>query len=288
MFKSLKPQSHNSWKSGRIFVRRIISGLRSGVEVKLKSLLLPRKYFFWHPSYGNDPIPINFGDDLFGKIVSKITGEEVFSCGPGYLGKKLLIGGSTMSFARNGDQVWGAGIRDGYLDPKLRRLKIYAVRGPLTAAIMKKQGIDVPPCYGDPAILWPGLFPHLKRMDSLWDVGIIPHFREMQSIERLSFPANSKIISPVQNPLNVLEQMRFCKRVVASSLHGIICAEALGIPVEPYKTSGEPDFKYQDYFAATQREWAPHLSILDAINGEFNPPPNFSAEIKSLIKAFPT
>ena len=242
------------------------------------------------PSHSNDPIRVNFGDDLFGKIVSRLTGNEVRTCLPDYSGRKFFIGGSTLSYVRNGDQIWGAGIRDGYFDPKIQHLRVYAVRGPRTAAILRERGIVVPYCYGDPAILWPEIFPEIGELSPKWDCGIIPHFREFINASDLSYPPNLKVISPAQDALMVLDQIRQCRAIVASSLHGIICAEAIGIPVEPYKLDGphsEPDFKYADYYAASDREWKPHLSIAAALMGKFEKPPDCSAERKFLKEVFP-
>jgi pyruvyltransferase len=249
----------------------------------------PVEFYFWQPFHSNDPIPVNFGDDLFGKIVGELIGRKVLPCAPNYSGRKIFIGGSTLGYARNGDQVWGAGIRDGQFDSKIQHLKVHAVRGPQTAAILRNRGITVPFCYGDPAILWPDVFPHLGKPCPKWDLGIIPHFRELMNAPNFSFPSNARVINPAQDALAVLDEIRQCKAIVASSLHGLICAEAAGIPAEPYKLDSpysEPDFKYADYYAASGREWKPHSSIADAMAAKFEPPPDCSVEKKFLIQAF--
>lgn len=43
------------------------------------------------------------------------------------------------------------------------------------------------------------------------------------------------------------------ERVVASSLHGIIVAEAFNVPVAVVASPSEPPFKYEDYFEGTGR-----------------------------------
>ena len=95
----------------------------------------------------------------------------------------------------------------------------------------------------------------------------------------------------MQDALAVLDEIRQCKVIIASSLHGIICAEALGIPAEPYKlenSHAEPDFKYADYYAATERERKPHSSITAAMQGKFEKPPDYSLERKFLKERFPS
>ncbi|MGO8767048.1 MAG: polysaccharide pyruvyl transferase family protein [Limisphaerales bacterium] len=243
------------------------------------------------PCHSNDPIPINFGDDLFGKVAGKITGQEITACSPNYSGRKIFIGGSTLGYARNGDEVWGAGVRDGSLRPGIHFLKVHAVRGPKSAAILRERGIAVPYLYGDPALLWPELFPEISQPIAKWDYGIVPHFREFLHSNESSYPANARVISPMQDALTVLDEIRRCRVIIASSLHGIICAEAAGIPVEPYKlddSHAEPDFKYADYYAATEREWKPHSSITTAVQGKFEKPPDYSVERKFLKESFPS
>ena len=175
------------------------------VEIGTASAPFPAKYYFWMPSHSNDSIPVNFGDDLFCKIAGKITGRKISTCSPNYSGRKIFIGGSTLGYARNGDQVWGAGIHDGYFDPKIRRLKVHAVRGPRTAAILRERGIAVPFCYGDPALLWPELFPDIGKPCPEWDYGIVPHFREFINSRDSSYPPNARVISPMQDALTVTE-----------------------------------------------------------------------------------
>jgi GT2 family glycosyltransferase/glycosyltransferase involved in cell wall biosynthesis len=259
-------------------------------EPRHSAALLPARYYFWQPFHSRDPIPVNFGDDLFGKIAGKLIGREASTCAPDYPGRKIFIGGSTLGYAHNGDQVWGAGIRGGYFDPKIQHLKVHAVRGPLTAAILRERGIVVPFCHGDPGLLWPELFPEIGRLDPKWDCGVVPHFREWINSPESFYPPNVKIISPTRDALAVLDEIRQCRKIVASSLHGIICAEAIGIPVEPYKLDGpnaEPDFKYADYYAASGREWQPHASIAAALAGKFDRPPDFAVERNFLKQMFP-
>lgn len=250
---------------------------------------LPVRFYAWQPSVKEDAIRQNFGDELFHAIVSRLTGTEVRLCEPSYLGRKALIGGSTLGFARPGDFVWGPGLRDGEVPEPVRDLRVFAVRGPLTAEALRRKGISVPQVYGDPAILFPKLFPEVIAAGREEPVGLVPHFREMLVQPLPPRVDGAKVIRADRPYAEVLTDISRCRRIVSSSLHGIICAEVLGIPVEPYKIPGrhaEPDFKFQDYYASTGREWRPHRDIKSALAGGFQAPPDVTGAVNDLLQAF--
>ena len=75
--------------------------------------------------------------------------------------------------------------------------------------------------------------------------------------------------------------------VVSSSLHGIVVAEAYGVPAVPVASSTEPVFKYEDYYAGTGRELpAPAATWQDGLRAAPAPPiSHWSPE--PLLDAFP-
>jgi pyruvyltransferase len=135
--------------------------------------------------------------------------------------------------------------------------KILALRGPLTARC-------VPGNYalGDPGILADEL---VGLQEKQWDLGILPHFSDAELVPRFTalMPKGTviKVIDPGGDPLNVLRQVGGCKRIVTSSLHGMIVSDAFGIPrrVEVAKTLAKDggDFKFRDYSASIQTKWEP-------------------------------
>lgn len=250
---------------------------------------LPVRFYAWQPNWTEDKIRRNFGDELFQAIASALTRSKVTLCSPNYLGPKALVGGSTLGFARPGDFVWGAGLRDGVVPEPVRDLRVFAVRGPLTADALRRKGVTVPATYGDPAILFPRLFPELANVARTTQIGLVPHFREMLEHPVRSWIDGVKTIRADRSYAEVLREIAGCQRVVSSSLHGIICAEVLGIPVEPYLLSGqhaEPGFKFRDYFAATGRDWKPHRDVHHALDGSFSLPPDVTKSTDDLLRAF--
>jgi pyruvyltransferase len=130
--------------------------------------------------------------------------------------------------------------------------KIVALRGPLTA-----RGIPGSYTLGDPGILADELVGPQKKQ---WDLGIIPHFSDTELAARFTAmiqpPHTTRVIHPGGDPLTVLREIGACHRIVTSSLHGMIVADAFGIPrrVEytPKMDKDGGDFKFRDYSASIQ------------------------------------
>ena len=128
--------------------------------------------------------------------------------------------------------------------------KILAIRGPLSA-----RGIPGTYSLGDPGILANEL---VGLQEKKWDLGIIPHWQDVSLAARFQRlvkpPSTVKIIYPGNDPLEVLRQIGSCRRIVTSSLHGMIAADAFGIPrrVEMCAALNRDggDFKFRDYNAA--------------------------------------
>lgn len=129
--------------------------------------------------------------------------------------------------------------------------KILALRGPLSA-----KGINGSFALGDPAILSNEL---IDRQEKQWDLGILPHWQDDQLADKfltiIPKQFTCHVISPAQDPLTVLKEIAACRRIVTSSLHGMICADSIGgIPrrVEPCDALSKDggSWKFKDYSAS--------------------------------------
>lgn len=205
-------------------------------------------------------------------------------------GKRLLTVGSVVQLARTGDVVWGAGLRTPELASVLpRNIELRAVRGPLTAdAIRAKLGIDCR-VFGDPGLLAPRLFglqprsaaDAARRLEGHPRVLFLSHFADPRTPAR-----GMEHRRMVGEPRTILHAIERADVVLASALHGIVLAEAMGVPtVWLGGLAREPEFKFLDYYAGTQR-FQPRCSAtfegwLDALNE----PPVFSES--QLLDAFP-
>lgn len=234
---------------------------------------------------------INFGDYISYKLVERIVGQPL-----SYYNKKspnqtqkLLASGSIFYFANEEDIVWGSGIngkRMGRKDYVFNSLSVRSVRGPLTRDFLKRTfGIEAPEIYGDPALLFPYLFPEFKRKKN-------PEHEYVVIVHYLDIPyfindESSCIIHSTEPWYKVINAILNSKFVISSSLHGIILAEAYGIPARLLRmTESEPLFKYVDYYEGTGRpEFTFATSIEDALLMGGEPP--FQCDVEQIYNAFP-
>lgn len=193
---------------------------------------------FWYKSR-------NVGDTLTPIIVKYFTGQDVVFAERGERGKLLAIG-SVMSALRNGDLVWGTGVMretDKFLNKE--KCKFLAVRGKLTE---KKIGREIG-VYGDPALLLPLMYK--PKIEVKHEVGYIPH-----CIDKIT-KVEGKYIDIEQDWKKVINDILSCKRIISSSLHGIVIAEAYGVPAEWIMGSEKilgKGFKFRDYLTGTGRK----------------------------------
>jgi pyruvyltransferase len=233
---------------------------------------------------------VNFGDYLSFKLIERIVGMPIREYKNDKKERKLLGIGSIISFARDNDVVWGSGVKRKSLEKikyHFTTLDIRAVRGPLSRQfLMQNFNITVPEVYGDPALLIPYFFPEFKKKsDPKYEYLIIPHYSE----EHL-FPKNlfSNVAYPTDPWDEVIDKITDSKFVISSSLHGIIVAEAFGIPARLLRviTRKEPLFKYRDYYFGTGRmKYDIAFSIPEALEMGGEPP--IQCDLEKLYNAFP-
>lgn len=246
--------------------------------------------YYWNEMWHGRSF-VNFGDYLSLKIVERIIGGpvRVHKKSAKNKEKKLLAIGSLFYFANDGDVIWGTGINGKTLnkkDYKFTHLDIRAVRGPLTRAfLMDNFQIDCPEIYGDPGLLFPYLFPEFKRKENpSHDYIIIPHYSE----EHLFLKDEWANVVYTTDPWDrIVEKILDSEFVISSTLHGIIIAEAYGIPARMLRISAdEPIFKYQDYYLGTNRPYFKYATTVDEALQMGGEDP-FRCDLKALYEAFP-
>lgn len=198
----------------------------------------------------------NFGDALnpvlirllSGKIpintrrVLRLTNKEVYS-----------IIGSILDYANDSNLViWGTGFQHESSRMKVKPKRVCAVRGPLTRTKLIEQGVDCPAVFGDPALLLP-LFYKPKGNVERAELGIVPHYIDKGNPVLRSFAKAEevKIIDIESGITNVIDEICSCDFIASSSLHGLIVADAYGIPSVWIKLSDRVlgrGFKFRDYF----------------------------------------
>jgi pyruvyltransferase len=243
--------------------------------------------FWWEPADQG----VNVGDYL-----SKVIVAEVLSLRDLEITDKvdknlrLFAIGSVLHFAKSHECVWGSGV-NGKIDPAMHRfssLDVRAVRGPLTREFLRARGIDVPEIYGDPGLLMPLLFPAalLQPDRGTQPYIVIPHLHEAP--EKFA-DFTEQLLLPTAKPATFVSEMLRARLVVSSSLHGIILAEAYGIPaIFIDSNNGESRFKYDDYYQGTGRSnYRVAKSVESALAMGGNDLVDFAAIQRGLLDAFP-
>lgn len=194
----------------------------------------------------------NFGDLLSPWLVEKMTGRSVvFNDGssPCYIAI-----GSVMRRVRDDTIVWGSGCFGTEPKKQLNANADYrAVRGPLTRNKLRIAKIPCPEVYGDPALLVP--FFHYPQVERTHEVGVILRWSEREWNNCKFGSGIKKIYLKTDKVEEVLDDILSCKKIVSSSLHGLIIADAYGIP-NAWLASHTPkggEFKFYDYFLSVNK-----------------------------------
>ncbi|QUS36329.1 glycosyltransferase [Falsirhodobacter algicola] len=173
------------------------------------------------------PFPGNLGDIIGPYVVEGMTGIP-----PRYskASPRVLSIGSIIRFGRAGDTIWGSGAAAQLqeLDP---RAQYRAVRGPLTRDMVLKAGAACPEVYGDPAWFLPHIHP-CRDVAKTHRLGLIRHFtHETRALDIAPDVRSIGIIrGSVAEIEAFLEEMNACEAIISTSLHGLIIAQAYGIP----------------------------------------------------------
>jgi len=199
----------------------------------------------------------NFGDILNPLFINKVSGKKVIWINPSlYRYRNYIVIGSILDRVNKYSIVWGAGFISEESSCLEKPNKVCAVRGPLTRKKLIASGIDCPEVYGDPALLLPKIYQ--PRSEKKYKLGIIAHYIDMDN-EWLGHIHDSDILIlniQSESPYDFIEEVCSCERVASSSLHGLIVADAYGIPSLWLEFSDKvvgKGFKFLDYFMSVKR-----------------------------------
>ena len=199
----------------------------------------------------------NWGDKLNPILVNHISDRTVYNdwdCFNAFDRQIYSVIGSNMQSIRHPNVVvWGTGYNSYNARPLVQLSRVCAVRGPLSRKICLENGIDCPEIFGDPALLAPYfLTPSSKKTHLL---GIIPHMSDQKEpvLEYFRCDARVKIIDICSGIQKVVDEITSCEYIASSALHGLIAADAYGVPSLWLRLSDNPSpdlFKYDDYYAS--------------------------------------
>lgn len=213
----------------------------------------------------------NLGDALSAVMVSAISGLKIEPAAFDHSAERMAAVG-TIGHAQRGGKVhiWGtgfdlnrgpAGIVGAYQVPEDTTLVVHAVRGKQTAAGLRRLGVEVPDIFGDPVWFLPRLFP-FADLKKKFELGVIVHISELdeataqaavrENLVRYNIPAelseNIRIINTYTDASlagmrDKIEEIVSCRRILSTSLHGLVIAETYNIPCAWFSTNrGESGF----------------------------------------------
>jgi pyruvyltransferase len=244
------------------FIHKIIKNLK----LLLRPVLFNGFIFYENNNVRHE----NWGDDINYYFLREIIQRPILiynSISLAYrlkLRNYLVIGSTIDMLCKKNTEIWGAGIIDKNKSLRFKPRKVYAVRGPLTRKKLLEQGVDCPEVYGDPALLISRYYKSKVKKKYLY--GLIPHRSNLETINdftvdgvRLSERMDVLVIdlSKYDKWTDIIDQICSCENILSGSLHGLIMAEAYGIPnlwIEFGKPLIGGHFKFHDFFLSIARD----------------------------------
>lgn len=213
---------------------------------------------------------LNLGDALSPVMVALLSGRPIAHQAHDSTGTRMAAVGTIAQNLKGGDiSVWGTG-SSRYLNPTqdgerqlfrpdpASRYRVHATRGPVSRAILGEENAVGPAVFGDPVWALPRFYnPTLEKK---WELGVIVHLSDLtdraldtlprDSYERYHIPAEFEgsvriinTLTPIsaQGLRDKLDEILSCKRLVSTSLHGMVFAESYGIPCLYFSPRGQPE-----------------------------------------------
>jgi len=214
----------------------------------------------------------NFGDKLNRFLFKRISSKtfRYISYNSSNQFPHLLGIGSILHHANSFSTVWGSGFIGKWMSLRDEPAQIYAVRGPKTREVLLNQSIDCPEVYGDPALLLP-LFINLGKIKKKYLWGIVPHYVDQKSSCLCGLEEKDEIlILNVRHDIKkFVKDLCSCERIVSSSLHGLIAADAYSIPSVWCEFSNKVignGFKFRDYLISVGRKQETAVKINESLS----------------------
>ncbi|MBF7729846.1 polysaccharide pyruvyl transferase family protein [Pseudomonas sp. N040] len=259
---------------------------------------------YWCRGKGrSDPAQQNFGDYLSPLLVEMLSGQPVVYA-PVHKADLMAVGSILPRVLKARRfllprrlHIWGAGTDAPGLHFSARHY-YHALRG--EKSLEQVEGLRSRPALGDPGLLAGEWWGGRPRPGKRHRIGIIPHYVDRQD-PRVLAVANVPgvmlidVFWPVEE---VLRAVQGCDLILSSSMHGLIVADAFGIPNRRLRlSSGQiSDFKFVDYYSAFALAEPEPLSgqvllelagmNLDELIGAYQRPGLESLQ-SGLVKAFP-
>lgn len=169
----------------------------------------------------------NFGDLLGPWLIEHITGKGV-TWVPKHEPHYMTVG-SILGRVSPSSVVWGTGSFGSEHGGNITHGDRYlAVRGPLTRARLEMFKQPCPDVYGDPALLVPEHHPPVENQK--YEIGVILRWSETKRKNLFDVEGVKVIDLETGDIEETLDAITSCNQIISTSLHGLILADAYGIP----------------------------------------------------------
>lgn len=211
--------------------------------------------YWWRPTQNW----VNLGDEISPLILAHVTGRKIVhanldTCDGIAIGSIFYPRKASARKRKTPLFIWGSGT----LEPRPCKfanlsVSLAALRGPRTAGQIEGCP-DVP--FGDAGLFVRELWPAGKTPSG--KIGLIPHHSLLRrnEVREMAEALGDTVIIDFTDPdfAKTLRILSECRVIVSSSLHGLILADAYGVPSLFWNELGaENEWKYQDYFEGVGR-----------------------------------
>ena len=250
----------------------------------------------------------NFGDAIGPWLVSKVTGKDpVNGLGLNLPSPPIMTVGSILNLIdQDNTVVWGTGLMGTLSEAsasQLRRFKgisVRSVRGKLTRdELVAKLGWEVAEVYGDPALLLPKFLPKPERNDDAETIAIVPHYMHMDYFKKLE-SSTVQVLDVKDGMERIVRQIASARVCISTSLHGLIIAQAYGIPwvwvrISDHRLGGDT-FKFKDFFTTLDDSAVSSVDVAVADVGKMDMEavaetatiPELRISLDALLQSFPS
>jgi hypothetical protein len=173
-------------------------------------------------------------------------------------------------------------------------MRVLGVRGYITQSLLGSAMDISPPVIGDLGLLLPYVFPVPKNNQKKYEYAFIMHMFDRRAFSKYAPRWDFPSIGVLNQPERYVRQLLQCKRIVTSSLHGIIFAHAYGIPVLPVKVTDKMlggDNKFIDYYSSLGYQYSGRIDLTecahysdkdwcDKVDAMWNPPKELIAAMQ--------
>lgn len=254
----------------------------NSIKALFKRFVLLINIFFYRIKYGKEMLLFrgavifhngrivnnNWGDDLNIYLAEKVLGKKLIPVNVDKLFFRnienvyLCIGSVLSWYNLDGKIIIGTGIMNPEEKIQGTPKKIVCVRGPKTRELLINHGISCPMEYGDMALLLPLFYKPATSCTNDNPVIILNHGTKLDDAIGIvrdiqnQFGANIVSMSNYSTWTDIIDKIVNAKFVISESLHGLIVAEAYGIPCVWVEFKKHPEywnFKFEDFYESIGR-----------------------------------